>query len=65
MNREFRLLYGLLGLLLLGACSDRGSVELGHGQSSDTPGTIDYGIAYIKREVPTDPAELRPCGDQG
>lgn len=58
MNREFRLLYALLGLLVLSACSDRGSVELGHGQSSDTPGSTDYGIAYIKRVVPSDPAEL-------
>ena len=57
MNREFRLLYGLVALLVLSACSDRGSVELGHGQSG-TPGTTDFGIAYIKRVLPTDAADL-------
>src|ERR1700704_6004562 len=58
MNREFRLLYGLLALLVLAACSDKGSVELGHGQSG-TPDTVDFGIAYIKRVLPTDPADLQ------
>ncbi len=58
MNREFRLLYGLLALLVLGACSDKGSVELGHGQSGTTD-TVDFGIAYIKRVLPTDPADLQ------
>ncbi|HEV7431519.1 MAG TPA: hypothetical protein VGN77_00645 [Steroidobacteraceae bacterium] len=57
MNREFRLVYGLLALLVLAACSDRGSVELGHGQGT-TSDTVDFGIAYIKHVLPTDPAEL-------
>ena len=58
MNREFRLRCGLLALLVLTACSDRGSVELGDGQSTDTGGATDYGIAYIKHSLPTDPADL-------
>ena len=58
MNREFRLRYGLLALLVLTACSDRGSVELGDGQGTPTGGATDYGIAYIKHTLPTDPADL-------
>ncbi len=58
MNREFRLRYGLLALLVLTACSDRGSVELGHGQDTTSEGSTDYGIAYIKHSLPTDPADL-------
>jgi hypothetical protein len=57
MNREFRLQFGLLVLVVLSACSDRGSVVLGDGQGV-TPGTADFGIAYIKRVVPPDPADL-------
>ena len=57
MNREIRLLCGLVAGLLLAACSDRGTVDLGDGQSTTT-GTTDFGIAYIKRTLPTDPAEL-------
>src|SRR4051812_14062221 len=57
MKREFRLLYALVALGFLAACSDKGSVVLGDGQGVSS-GTTDYGIAYIKRELPTDPAEL-------
>ncbi len=57
MNREIRLVFGLLALLAFAACSDKGSVELGHGQSTTTD-TTDFGIAYIKRIVPPDPADL-------
>jgi hypothetical protein len=58
MNREFRLQYGLLALLVLCACSDRGgSVDIGDGQGTTT-GTADFGIAYIKRVLPTDAADL-------
>jgi hypothetical protein len=57
MNREFRLLCGLIVLLALGACSDRGSVELGNGQATTTD-TADFGIAYIKRVLPPDPTDL-------
>ena len=57
MNREFRLLYALSALLVLSACSDRGTVDLGDGQGVTT-GTADFGIAYIKRVLPTDPVDL-------
>ena len=63
MNREFRLVLGLLALLALAACSDRGSVELGHGQGTTTD-TTDFGIAYIKRVVPPDPADLSDMRDK-
>lgn len=57
MNRESRLACGLWALLLLAACSDKGSVVLGDGQGTTT-GSTDYGIAYIKHQLPTDPADL-------
>jgi hypothetical protein len=57
MNREIRLVLGLLGLLAFAACSDKGSVVLGDGQGTTTD-TTDFGIAYIKRIVPPDPADL-------
>ena len=57
MNRDFRLLCGLLVALALGACADRGTVNIGSGQHGGGGGT-DYGIAYIKRTLPTDAAEL-------
>jgi hypothetical protein len=56
MNREIRLLSGLLALLLMSACSSSGSVDIGHGQSATA--TTDFGIAYIKRTLPADPAAL-------
>ena len=57
MKREFRLLCGLLTALVMAACSDKGSVVLGCCQSV-TAGTTDFGIAYIKRVLPTNQAEL-------
>jgi hypothetical protein len=60
MNREFRRLCGLLLAACLAACSDRGTVDLGDGQHAGGGGggATDYGIAYIKRTLPTDPAQL-------
>ncbi len=59
MNRESRLRCALLALLALSvsACSSRGTVVLGDGQGI-TPGSADFGIAYIKRVLPTDSAGL-------
>ena len=36
MNREFRLLGSLLAVLVMSACSDRGTVDLGDGQGTTT-----------------------------
>ncbi len=63
MNREFRRLCGLLAAVALAACSDRGTVDLGDGQHAGGSST-DYGIAYIKRTLPTDPAELGVMRDK-
>jgi len=57
MNREFRPLWGLLLALALAACSDRGTVNIGDGQNAGGAST-DYAIAYIKRTLPTNPADL-------
>jgi Hydrazine synthase alpha subunit middle domain len=57
MNREFRLVCGLLTVLIIAACSDKGSVVLGCCQTATTD-TADFGIAYIKRVLPTDPGDL-------
>ncbi len=46
----------LLALVLMSACSSSGSVDIGHGQTAG--GTTDFGIAYIKRTLPTDPVAL-------
>jgi len=61
MNREIRLLSALLVALLMSACSSKGSVDIGHGQSGG--GTTDFGIAYIKRTLPTDPVALQKLRD--
>lgn len=45
------------GLALLAGCSSGGNPSLGGGQTS-VGGTTDFGIAYIKRQLPTDPATL-------
>lgn len=64
MNRELRplrplrALPALLAAAWLGACSSSGSVDIGHGQSAGSGATTDFGIAYIKRTLPTDPVEL-------
>ena len=57
MKREIRLLWSLLAILLMSACSSQGSVDIGHGQTGG--GTTDFGIAYIKRTLPTDPVALQ------
>ena len=56
MNREFRLLWGLVALVLMSACSSGGSLDIGHGQTAG--GTTDFGIAYIKRTLPADQTAL-------
>jgi len=57
MKRELRLFGRLLLGTLLAACSSRGSLDIGKGQSSQGA-TTDFGIAYIKRVLPTDPIAL-------
>ena len=61
MNREFRRLCTRLALgalaLTLAACGSGGSLDIGRGQTG-TGATTDFGIAYIKRVLPTDPLEL-------
>lgn len=57
MNREIRLLSSLLIAVLVAACGSRGSVDIGDGQAA-SGGTTDFGIAYIKRTLPTDPTAL-------
>jgi hypothetical protein len=64
MNREIRLLWALVAAVLMSACSSGGSVDIGRGQTGG--GTTDFGIAYIKRTLPTDPtalAKLRSLDD--
>lgn len=56
MKREIRLLWGLMALVLMSACSSSGSVDIGRGQTGG--GTTDFGIAYIKRTLPADPVAL-------
>ena len=60
MNREFRPLWGLVLALALAACADKGTVNIGDGQHAGGGGggSTDYAIAYIKRTLPTDPADL-------
>ncbi|MCC7463701.1 MAG: hypothetical protein IT480_14710 [Gammaproteobacteria bacterium] len=65
MNGRMHLLATLLSALLLSACSSNGDPAIGGGQASGTA-TVDFAIAYIKRELPTDPAllaELRGLDD--
>jgi hypothetical protein len=57
MNREIRLIFGLLLVALVAACSSQGSIDLGDGQAA-SGGTTDFGLAYIKRTLPTDPTAL-------
>ena len=47
----------MAGLGLLAGCSSGGNPSLGGGQTS-VGGTTDFGIAYIKRQLPTDPVVL-------
>jgi len=61
MNREFRRLCTISAtavlVMLLAACSSGGSLDIGRGQTA-TGATTDFGIAYIKRVLPSDPVEL-------
>ena len=57
MNREIRTLAALMLAALLAACSSKGSVDIGHGQTA-VGGTTDFGIAYIKRVLPADATAL-------
>jgi hypothetical protein len=57
MTCQMRLLGTTLIALLLAACGSRGDVAIGGGQSSGTA-TVDFAIAYIKRDVPTDATAL-------
>lgn len=57
MTFHLRVLATLLGTLALAACGARGDPTIGGGQSAGTA-TVDFAIAYIKRELPTDPALL-------
>jgi hypothetical protein len=49
---------GLLGLALLAACSSGTDVNIVSSQPVDTQ-TVDFGLAYIKRSVPTTQDDLR------
>lgn len=46
----------------LAACSGRGSVNLGSGQTPD-PATVDFPIFYVKRTIPTNTDDLRELRD--
>jgi hypothetical protein len=47
-----------LSVAVLGACSSRGNLSIGSGQSSTSGQSNDFAIAYIKRTLPTDSAAL-------
>ena|SRR5271154_399927 len=49
---------GLLGLALLAACSSGTDVNIVSSQPVDTQ-TVDFGLVYIKRTVPTQQDDLR------
>jgi hypothetical protein len=57
MRCQMRLLAAMLGAALLAACGSRGDIAIGGGQSAGSA-TVDFAIAYIKRDLPTDPALL-------
>jgi len=58
MIDRMRLLGSLLAVAALCACTSKGDVSIGGGQSIDTT-TVDFSIAYVKRVLPTDPADLQ------
>ena len=51
MRRELRTLGLALAATLVAACSSRGNLSIGSGQSSAGQ-NVDFGIAYIKRSIP-------------
>ena len=61
MNREIRRLCTISAtavlVMLLAACSSKGSLDIGRGQTGNGA-TTDFGIAYIKRVLPSDPVAL-------
>ena len=57
MTCQMRLLATTLMAMLVAACSSKGDVAIGGGQSSGTA-TVDFAIAYVKRDLPTDAAAL-------
>jgi hypothetical protein len=58
MKRETSLLCALAGVaILLAACSSGGKVTLAGGQPAQGL-TTDFGVAYIKRQLPADPIVL-------
>ena len=51
MRRELRTLGIALAAAVVAACSSRGNLAIGNGQSS-TGQNLDFAIAYIKRSIP-------------
>jgi hypothetical protein len=65
MRRHIRTLGIALMAAVIAACSSRGNLDIGKGQSS-TGLDIDFAIAYVKRTLPTDStglAQLRAKDD--
>jgi len=57
MRRQTRTLGIALAAAIITACSSRGDLNIGKGQSSGGL-NIDFAIAYVKRTLPTDSADL-------
>jgi hypothetical protein len=57
MRRQTRTLGIALAAAIIAACSSRGDLNIGKGQSSGGL-NIDFAIAYIKRTLPADAADL-------
>jgi len=57
MRRQTRTLGIALAAAIIAACSSRGDLNIGKGQSSGGL-NIDFAIAYIKRTIPADATQL-------
>ena len=57
MRRHTRTLGIALAAAIIAACSSRGNLNIGSGQSSGGQ-NIDFAIAYIKRTIPSDSTDL-------
>jgi hypothetical protein len=57
MRRHTRMLVIALAAASIVACSSRGDLDIGKGQSSGGL-NVDFGIAYVKRTIPTDTTDL-------
>src|ERR1039457_7304391 len=57
MNSQPRTLGIALAAAIIAACSSRGNLNIGSGQSSGGQ-NIDFAIAYIKRTIPSDSTDL-------